>query len=215
MIIVLFGPPGCGKGTQAAIIKKKYSYPHLSTGDMLREAVKNQTETGKKASKLMEEGKLVSDEIVINIIKERITHNDCKEGCILDGFPRTLSQARAFDIMLYNLNLNVDVVIEFSVDDAILIDRISSRFSCKICGAGYNDLTLVPKKEGLCDHCGGEEFIRRKDDNKDTASKRLLAYNEETLPILPYYRDKNILFSIDGLASISDVSEDIDKIIKK
>jgi len=215
MITILFGPPGCGKGTQAAFIKEKYSFPHLSTGDMLREAVKNNTETGKLASKIMEEGKLVSDEIVVNIIKERVLNDDCLKGFILDGFPRTISQAEALDDMLNELSRKVDLVIEFVVNDKVLIERISGRFSCKSCGAGYNDVTFPSAKEGVCDKCGSNNFTRRKDDNKETASKRLKAYNEETLPLLPYYRNKNLLFSIDGLANIEDVSNKIEELIKK
>ena len=165
MIIILFGPLGCGKGTQAALIKKNFGFPHLSTGDMLREAVKNNTKTGQLAAKIMEQGKLVSDEIVINIIKERIIKDDCRQGFILDGFPRTLSQAEVLDQMLQKLDRNVKLVIEFSVNDKVLIERIASRFSCKDCGAGYNDLTLMPKIDELCDICGSHNFIRRKDDN--------------------------------------------------
>ena len=131
MIIILFGPPGCGKGTQAALIKKNFGFPHLSTGDMLREAVKNNTKTGQLAAKIMEQGKLVSDEIVINIIKERIIKDDCRQGFILDGFPRTLSQAEVLDQMLQKLDRNVKLVIEFSVNDKVLIERIASRFSCE------------------------------------------------------------------------------------
>ena len=215
MIIILFGPPGCGKGTQAAFIKENYSFPHLSTGDMLREAVKNKTETGKLASKIMEEGKLVSDEIVVNIIKDTVSKEDCLEGFILDGFPRTILQAEALDGMLNELNRKVDLVVEFAVNDQVLIERISGRFSCKNCGAGYNDVTLPTNKEGICDKCGSKNFVRRKDDNKETASKRLKAYNEETLPLLPYYRNKNLLFSVNGLASIEDVSYKIEELIKK
>ena len=215
MIIILFGPPGCGKGTQAALIKKNFGFPHLSTGDMLREAVKNNTKTGQLAAKIMEQGKLVSDEIVINIIKERIIKDDCRQGFILDGFPRTLSQAEVLDQMLQKLDRNVKLVIEFSVNDKVLIERIASRFSCKDCGAGYNDLTLMPKIDGVCDICGSHNFIRRKDDNKETASKRLEAYNEETLPLLPYYAEKNILFAIDGLAKIDNVANEIEELIKK
>jgi len=215
MIIILFGPPGCGKGTQAALIKDKYNFPHLSTGDMLREAVKKNTETGKLASKIMEQGRLVSDEVVVNIIKERILNEDCLKGFILDGFPRTISQAEALDEMLSNINKKINLVIEFAVEDKNLIERISGRFSCKDCGAGYNEVTLLPLKEGICDKCGSKNFLRRKDDNKETASKRLEAYNEETLPLLPYYIDKNLLFSIDGLANINDVSNKIEELIKK
>ena len=215
MIIILFGPPGCGKGTQAGLIAKNNSYAHLSTGDMLREAVKDKTETGIKAAKIMEEGKLVSDEIVVNIIKDRILHKDCEHGFILDGFPRTLSQAKELDNMLSLKNMIVDLVIEFAVNDEALISRIEGRYSCNSCGAGYNDITRKPAKEGMCDQCGSGNFIRRKDDNRETASKRLEAYNKETLPLLPYYKDKKVLFSINGLADIGSVTDEIMSLIQK
>ena len=215
MIIILFGPPGCGKGTQASIIAKKNSYVHLSTGDMLREAVKNKTSTGMKAAKIMEEGKLVSDEIVINIIKDRIVQKDCEHGFILDGFPRTLSQAKELDNMLSLNHIIVDLVIEFAVNDKILLSRIEGRFSCSECGTGYNDESKMPLKEGICDECGSSNFIRRKDDNRETASKRLESYNRETLPLLPYYKDKKVLFSIDGLVNIESVTNEIMSLIQK
>lgn len=215
MIMVLFGPPGCGKGTQAGIISKDIQIPHLSTGDMLRDAVKSKTETGMKAASIMEEGKLVSDEIVINIIKDRICHNDCKMGFILDGFPRTLSQAKELDVMLTKENMKLDLVIDFSVNDEALISRIEGRFSCGDCGEGYNDQTKLPTKDGICDACGSNKFIRRKDDNRETISKRLEAYYKDTLPILPYYKEKKILQSIDGLADIDSVTNELMSLIKK
>ena len=215
MIIVLFGPPGCGKGTQASIIASNINVPHLSTGDMLREAVKSKTETGLKAASIMEEGNLVSDDIVISIINDRIGKNDCRNGFILDGFPRTLSQAEELDSMLIEEKLKVDLVLEFSVNDEVLISRIEGRFSCGDCGLGYNDYTKLPLKEGICDQCGSSNFIRRKDDNRETASKRLEAYNKETLPLLPYYKDKEVLFSIDGLSNIENVTKEIMSLIQK
>ena len=215
MIMVLFGPPGCGKGTQAAIIAKDIDIPHLSTGDMLRDAVKSKTETGLKAASIMEEGKLVSDEIVINIIKDRICNSDCKNGFILDGFPRTVSQAQELDFMLTTENMKVDLVVDFSVNDEALISRIEGRFSCGDCGEGYNDHTKLPNKEGICDACGSSNFVRRKDDNRETVSKRLEAYYEDTLPILPYYKKKKVLHSIDGLADIDSVTTELMSLIKK
>ena len=215
MIIILFGPPGCGKGTQASLIAKENYYPHLSTGDMLREAVKFKTETGLIAAKIMEEGKLVSDDIVVNIIKDRIEQKDCENGFILDGFPRTIAQAKELDNMLLEKELLVNLVIEFSVNNEVLLNRIEGRFSCNDCGAGYNDHTRMPLKDGICDDCESSNFIRRKDDNKETASKRLESYNEETLPLLPYYKDKQVLFSIDGLADIKNVTNEIMSLIQK
>jgi adenylate kinase len=215
MIIVLFGPPGCGKGTQASIIEKDMKIPHLSTGDMLRDAVKSKTETGLKAAAIMEAGKLVSDDIVISIIKERIENNDCYNGFILDGFPRTVSQAKELDDMLQHKNLKVDLVIEFRVNDKILLSRIEGRFSCGSCGQGYNDQTNLPINDDKCDKCGSSNFIRRKDDNRETASKRIEAYNKETLPILPYYSNKQVLFAVDGLANIDNVTNELMSLIKK
>ena len=215
MIIVLFGPPGCGKGTQASIIAKDINIPHLSTGDMLREAVKSKTETGVKAASIMEKGNLVSDDIVISIISDRIGKNDCKNGFILDGFPRTLSQAKELDNMLQGENLNVHLVLEFAVNDEVLISRIEGRFSCGDCGAGYNDKSKLPAQNGICDECGSSNFIRRKDDNRETVSKRLEAYNKDTLPLLPYYKEKQVLFSIDGLADIDNVTNELMSLIKK
>tara|TARA_B110000240_G_scaffold97504_1_gene110382 strand:+ start:240 stop:887 length:648 start_codon:yes stop_codon:yes gene_type:complete len=215
MISILFGPPGCGKGTQASLIAKKNNYAHLSTGDMLREAVKNKTETGIKAAKIMEDGKLVSDEIVVNIIKDRIVQKDCKHGFILDGFPRTLSQAKELDNMLSFNNMKVDLVIEFATNEDALLSRIEGRFSCNDCGAGYNDKTRMPMKIDVCDECKSSNFIRRKDDNRETASKRLEAYNKETLPLLPYYKEKQVLFSIDGLANIENVTNEIMGLMQK
>ena len=215
MIVILFGPPGCGKGTQAAIISKDINIPHLSTGDMLREAVKSKTEIGLKAASIMEAGKLVSDEIVIGIIKDRIAKHDCFNGFILDGYPRTLSQAKELDNMLDKQDLKTDIVLEFSVNDEVLISRIEGRFSCADCGAGYNDQSKLPLKEGKCDQCGSSNFIRRKDDNRETVTKRLEAYNKDTLPLLPYYKEKQVLFSIDGLADIDNVTNELMSLIKK
>ncbi len=215
MIIVLFGPPGCGKGTQASIIAKDINIPHLSTGDMLREAVKSKTETGVKAASIMEKGNLVSDDIVISIISDRIGKNDCKNGFILDGFPRTLSQAKELDNMLQGENLKVHLVLEFAVNDEVLISRIEGRFSCGDCGAGYNDKSKLPAQNGICDECGSSNFIRRKDDNRETVSKRLEAYNKDTLPLLPYYKEKKLLHSIDGLADIDNVTNELMTLIKK
>ena len=201
--------------TQEGIIAKDIDIPHLSTGDMLRDAVKSETETGLKAASIMEEGKLVSDEIVIDIIKDRICNNDCKNGFILDGFPRTVSQAKELDVMLTSENMKLDLVVDFSVNDEALISRIEGRFSCGDCGAGYNDHTKLPIKEGICDECGSSNFIRRKDDNRETVSKRLEAYYKDTLPILPYYKEKKVLYSIDGLADIDSVTNELMSLIKK
>ena len=215
MIVILFGPPGCGKGTQAKILSNALGCPHLSTGDMLREAVELSTKTGKLAAEVMAKGKLVSDGIVANIIQERTSQKDCNQGFILDGFPRTIPQAKKLDKIIEGRGLVINAVIEFGVRDSKLVNRIIGRFTCKNCGASYNDATLKPKLENACDICGSRDFIRRKDDNEKTAMARIKAYHCETEPLLPYYRDKKILNSIDGLAPIKTVTEQILDLVKK
>jgi len=215
MIVILFGPPGCGKGTQAKILSDKINCPHLSTGDMLREAVSLNTKTGKLAAKVMEKGNLVSDDIVANIIQERINFEDCNGGFILDGFPRTITQAKMLDKILETNDLVIDTVIEFGVDDNELINRIVGRFTCKVCGSGYNDTSLRTEIKNICDVCGSSEFVRRKDDNRKTASARIEAYHCETEPLIPYYREKKVLNSVNGLAPIDKVTKQILDLIQK
>lgn len=215
MIVILFGPPGCGKGTQAKILSDKINCPHLSTGDMLREAVSLNTKTGKLAAKVMEKGNLVSDDIVANIIQERINFEDCNGGFILDGFPRTITQAKMLDKILETNDLVIDTVIEFGVDDNELINRIVGRFTCKVCGSGYNDTSLRTEIKNICDVCGSSEFVRRKDDNRKTASARIEAYHCETEPLIPYYREKKVLNSVNGLAPIDKVTKQILDLIEK
>ena len=215
MIVILFGPPGCGKGTQAKILSDKINCPHLSTGDMLREAVSLNTKTGKLAAEVMEKGNLVSDDIVANIIQERINLEDCNGGFILDGFPRTITQAKMLDKILDTNGLVIDAVIEFGVDDIELINRIIGRFTCKLCGTGYNDVSLRTEIKNICDVCGSGDFIRRKDDNKKTATARIKAYHCETEPLIPYYREKNVLNSVNGLSPIDKVTKHILDLIKK
>ena len=174
MKLILLGPPGAGKGTQAKLIVDKYSIPQLSTGDMLREAVANQTEIGKKAKAVMDAGELVSNEIVNAIVSERLDADDCKNGFILDGFPRTLDQAEALSEMLSNKGTDLDDVIELKVDDEALVERVSGRYTCANCGEGYHDTFKVPATENVCDRCGSSEFKRRPDDNADTLRTRLM-----------------------------------------
>ena len=213
MNIILLGPPGAGKGTQAREIAAKRGLVQLSTGDMLRAAVKAGTAIGLKAKAIMEKGSLVPDEIVIGIIEERIAAPDCKSGFILDGFPRTLAQAAALDNLLESKRKKLDVVIEMRVEDAPLVERISGRFSCVKCGTGYHDKFKRPRTAGVCDVCGSTDFSRRADDNAETVKNRLLAYYKETAPLIGYYFAKGNLRSIDGMAAIEEVTRQIEHVL--
>lgn len=215
MKLILLGPPGAGKGTQASRIQEKLGVVQLSTGDMLRAAVSSGSELGLQAKTIMEAGKLVPDEVMIGMIQERITKDDCKLGFILDGFPRTSAQAEALDIMLGKLNKALDGVIEIQVDDQALVERIAGRFTCAKCGEGYNKELKPLKKEGVCDKCGSSEFKFRDDDRKETVAARLKAYHGQTAPLIPYYKEKKILFSVDGMESIDQVTKNINNILKR
>ncbi len=214
MNLILLGPPGAGKGTQAEFLQKKLSLAKLSTGDMLRAAVRRGTALGAKADAVMKAGKLVSDDIMIALIEERITHQDCERGFILDGFPRTTPQAEALDIMLAKMQKPLTMVIELTVIDAVLVDRISGRFSCAICGAGYHDTFKPTKVPGICDVCGSKDFTRRKDDTRETVASRLEAYHAQTAPLLPYYKARGILRSVDGMADIDAVAHSISTLLE-
>ncbi|NKN36685.1 adenylate kinase [Agrobacterium sp. a22-2] len=213
MRLILLGPPGAGKGTQAQRIVEKHGIPQLSTGDMLRAAVQAGTEVGKRAKAVMDAGKLVSDDIVIAIVSERIDAPDCAKGFILDGFPRTLVQADATESMLTAKGLDLSAVIEIKVDDVVLADRVAGRYTCANCGAGYHDTNLKPKVEGVCDKCGSTHFKRRPDDNAETVRTRMSAYYKETAPLLGYYYAKGKLHSVDGMAEIDDVTAEIEAIL--
>lgn len=210
MNVILLGPPGAGKGTQAEALVAKHGLVQLSTGSMLREAVKAGTEVGKKAKSVMESGGLVSDEIVIQIIADRIAQPDCAKGFILDGFPRTLAQAAALDQLLASRKMKLDTVVELKVNDDALVERISGRFSCSKCGAGYHDTFKPLKVAGKCDVCGSGEFTRRSDDNAETVQKRLMAYYRETAPLIGYYFAKGNLKSVDGMAQIDAITASVE-----
>ncbi|MCC0006897.1 MAG: adenylate kinase [Hyphomicrobiaceae bacterium] len=209
MNIILLGPPGAGKEHSGGADREERKMVQLSTGAMLRAAVAAGTEIGKKADAIMKSGGLVSDDIVIGIINDRIDEPDCQGGFILDGFPRTLPQAAALDKLLQQKGKKLDKVVEIKVDDAALVDRISGRFSCAKCGAGYHDRHKPTKTPGVCDNCGATEFTRRADDNAETVKSRLMAYYRETAPLIGYYFAKEKLQSVDGMAPIDEVTSQI------
>lgn len=213
MNIILLGPPGAGKGTQSDMLRDTYKLTKLATGDMLRAAVKAGTELGKQADAVMKAGQLVSDDIMIGIIRDAISDSNCPNGFILDGFPRTTAQAAALDAMLTEEGKKIDYVIELAVDDAILVERISGRFSCKQCGAGYHDKFRKRIHEGECDVCGSTEFIRREDDRAETVAKRLEQYHAMTAPLLPHYKGCGNLHSVDGMADIAEVTRQINAVV--
>ncbi|MGD1878456.1 MAG: adenylate kinase [Kiloniellaceae bacterium] len=213
MNVILLGPPGAGKGTQAKRLEKRHNLVQLSTGDMLRAAVASGSELGKKAKVLMDAGHLVPDDLMIAMIAERIDAPDSASGFILDGFPRTTAQAEALDEMLAEKGMKLHSVIEMKVNDEVLVDRITGRYTCAKCGAGYHDTFQKPKVDGVCDTCGGTEFKRRTDDTAETVRTRLAAYHAQTAPILPYYRGKGVLQAVDGMAGIDEVTDQIEGVL--
>jgi adenylate kinase len=213
MNIILLGPPGAGKGTQAKLIEERRGMKQLSTGDMLRAAVAAGTDTGKKAKAVMDRGELVSDDIVVSIIADRLEAPDVKKGFILDGFPRNTAQAGALDSMLSGKGLKLDAVIEMKVDDEALVERITGRYTCATCGKGYHDRFEQPKTAGVCDACGGHEFARRADDTEKTVRDRLAIYNKQTAPLVAYYGAKGILKTIDGMADIAEVTRQLEEVL--
>jgi adenylate kinase len=210
MIVILLGPPGAGKGTQAKQLAARRGLVQLSTGDMLRSAVEAGTEVGIRAKPIMDKGLLVPDDIAIGILAERIAQPDCRNGVVLDGFPRTLAQAAALDNVLKRMRTRLDAVIEIKVDDKELMARISGRFTCAKCGAGYHDVYRLPKTSGVCDACGSEDFVRREDDRAETVRDRLMVYYRDTSPLIGYYYCKGNLKSVDGMAPIERVAEAIE-----
>jgi adenylate kinase len=213
MNIILLGPPGAGKGTQAKILEEARGLKQLSTGDMLRAAVAAGTEHGLRAKEVMARGDLVSDEIVVSIIAERLDAPDVQKGFILDGFPRNTAQAEALGQMLAAKGYNLDAVIEIKVDDQALVARIAGRYACAKCGKGYHDNFEKPKTAGVCDVCQGTEFTRRPDDNAATVRDRLDVYNKNTAPLVAYYQGVGLLKSIDGMADIHEVTRQIGDVL--
>ena len=211
MNLILLGPPGAGKGTQAKTIAAKHGLIQLSTGDMLRAAVKAGSAVGRKAKAIMDRGELVPDELVVEIISARLDQADCKAGVIFDGFPRTLAQASALDRVLKRKKLKLGAVIELKVNDDQLVARIAGRFTCAACGAGYHDRFRRPALAGVCDVCGSKEFVRRHDDTAETVTRRLMVYYRETSPLIGYYYCKGNLRSVDGMGSIEDVAAAIER----
>ncbi len=214
MNLILLGGPGAGKGTQAKLIVEKYKIPQISTGDMLREAVKQGTELGKKAKEYMDKGELVPDEIVIGIVKERLKQPDCDRGFILDGFPRTIAQAEALDKILDEIGKKIDAVINIQVPEEEIVKRIVNRRTCKNCGAIYHLIYSPPKEPNKCDKCGGELY-QRDDDKEETVRERLRVYREQTEPLIEYYQKKGILYNVDGTKDINGVFEEIKSILDK
>ena len=212
MELILLGPPGAGKGTQAKMIIEKYGIPQISTGDILRAAVKNGTPMGVKAKAFMDAGQLVTDEVVVGIVKERLNEPDCENGFILDGFPRTTPQADALTQTLISMGRSLTAVISLTVDMDALVERLTGRLTCKSCGSGYHVSFDPPLTPDVCDRCGGD-LVQRADDKEETVRNRLEIYTEETAPLVSYYRGKGILTEVDGMADINIVQQQIDAVL--
>ena len=213
MNIILLGPPGAGKGTQASRLEQERGMVQLSTGDMLRAAVRAGTEIGRMADEIMKAGKLFPDDLMSQILGARLDEPDTAGGVIFDGYPRTQAQAEALDGLLAERGRTLDHVIEIAVDEEALVDRITGRFSCAKCAEGYHDRYKAPKIEGLCDVCGSDQFKRRPDDNEETVRQRLAEYRAKTAPILPYYEERGLVRRVDGMAPIAEVNRAIESIL--
>ncbi|UWP88784.1 adenylate kinase [Aliiroseovarius crassostreae] len=212
-VLILLGPPGAGKGTQARMLEDKYGLVQLSTGDLLRAAVAAGTDAGKAAKAVMEAGELVSDEIVINILRDRLGEADCAKGVILDGFPRTTVQAEALDALLSETGQRINAAISLEVNDDDMVTRISGRYTCAGCGEGYHDTFKQPVKDGVCDKCGGTEMKRRADDNAETVASRLTAYHAQTAPLVAYYDAANCLQKVDAMGAIDEIAGTLSEIV--
>ncbi|QRN85367.1 adenylate kinase [Clostridia bacterium] len=208
MRLLVMGPPGSGKGTQAAILSDRLNIPHISTGEMFRDAIKMDSELGKLAARYINKGELVPDEITEAIVKERLSQEDCQEGYLLDGFPRTLIQGRALDSILHDVGNNIDCVIYLDVPTQDIVSRLTARRICGVCGAVYHLQEKPPRVEGVCDSCGGE-IVHREDDTEETVRKRLCIYNDATRPLVDFYQQKNLLCTIEGNLSIDETTERI------
>lgn len=213
MILILLGPPGAGKGTQAKILVSEHGIAQLSTGDMLRAEQESGSALGKKFGEIMARGDFVTDDLMIEMIDKRIDQPDCAEGFILDGFPRTQAQAEALDSLLHAKSLGLDAVIELTVDEQALINRIVGRYTCASCNAGYHDTLKPPKVAAVCDVCGGTTFKRRDDDNVESVKNRLRIYREQTIPILPYYQEQGLVSQVNGMNDIDVVASGVASVL--
>ena len=214
-VLILLGPPGAGKGTQARMLEDSFGLVQLSTGDLLRAAVAAGTDAGKAAKAVMEAGDLVSDEIVIAILRDRLVEPDCAKGVILDGFPRTTVQAEALDTLLAETGQRINAAISLEVDDAEMVTRISGRYTCGGCGEGYHDTFKQPATAGTCDKCGSTQMKRRADDNAATVAQRLEAYHAQTAPLIAYYAGKGVLQGIDAMGEIDAIASDLAGLVKQ
>ncbi|MDD7969727.1 adenylate kinase [Roseinatronobacter alkalisoli] len=213
-VLILLGPPGAGKGTQARMLEEQFGLIQLSTGDLLRAAVAAGTDAGKQAKAVMESGGLVSDEIVLAILRDRMAEPDTEKGVILDGFPRTARQAEALDALLADQGMALGAAISLDVDDAAMVERVSGRYTCAGCGEGYHDSFKTPAAAGVCDKCGGTEFKRRADDNAETVGARLAAYHDQTAPLISYYENQGVLRHVDAMGQIDVIASDLAAIVR-
>ena len=214
-VLILLGPPGAGKGTQARMLEEKFGLVQLSTGDLLRGAVAAGTEAGKAAKAVMEAGQLVSDAIVIAVLKDRLEEGDTGKGFILDGFPRTIAQAEALDSLLAGKGQKITAVISLEVEDEAMIERISGRYTCAKCGEGYHDTFKKPAVAGVCDVCGSTEFKRRADDNAETVRSRLVAYHAQTAPLIEFYKARGVLAEVEAMGSIDEIAANLATIVEQ
>jgi adenylate kinase len=214
-VFILLGPPGAGKGTQAKLLEERFGLVQLSTGDLLRGAVKAGTKAGKQAKAVMESGGLVSDEIVLAVLKDRLAEPDVARGVILDGFPRTTGQAEALDDLLAETGQKIDAAVSLEVDDAAMVGRIAGRYTCSACGEGYHDEFKQPAKAGACDRCGGTAFTRRADDKAETVQARLDAYHAQTAPLIAYYEGRGVLARVDAMGEIPSIAASLGDIVER